>query len=503
MTPTWINQLGNWNPQLLRELRGRLKPRSVIVAIAISLVVQVLLLLAFGQGFLATGYELSSAGLNLFRTLTWLIPPVLFAIGSYSLIGDVAQEERRGTLNFLRFSPRTSQNILLGKILGVPLLPYLSVLLFVPLHVVSAMTAEVVPLGFIVSFYLMLAAGCAFLFSVALLTALLSGARGFLAAATAPGFSAITLFSFAPLFMTWSFVTVWSQFKVMGSQQDATIDLQWYYVPIATNVWFSHLFVLLNIGIMTFAIWQVLRRRFHNPTATILSKRQSYAIMAYLEVFFLGFFLQTPNRVANNVSPVESLFPDSLLNLFFLYGINFFCVLVLIVALTPQRQALLDWLRYDRRGHASLQDLIWAEKSPAPVAIGINLIIINALLVPWILLWPTSGPKLIVCLLLIPFMLSLLIYAVITQQILASKIRNPTTWAAGALATLLFLPPITLGLLSLSPDKVPALWVFFGFPWLLGSTLPALSNLVTAIVMQGIILGVLSWQLNQQLKKLA
>ncbi|NJK76807.1 MAG: hypothetical protein HC942_26060 [Microcoleus sp. SU_5_6] len=36
-------QLGRWNPQLLREFRGRLKPRTVIVAIALSAIFQIFL----------------------------------------------------------------------------------------------------------------------------------------------------------------------------------------------------------------------------------------------------------------------------------------------------------------------------------------------------------------------------------------------------------------------------------------------------------------------------
>ena len=43
----WIEALGDRNPQLLRELKGRLKPRNLILAGAISLLGQFLLLMAF------------------------------------------------------------------------------------------------------------------------------------------------------------------------------------------------------------------------------------------------------------------------------------------------------------------------------------------------------------------------------------------------------------------------------------------------------------------------
>lgn len=43
----WIDQIGDWNPQLLRELKGRLKPRNVIIAVVVSLVAQFLLFVSF------------------------------------------------------------------------------------------------------------------------------------------------------------------------------------------------------------------------------------------------------------------------------------------------------------------------------------------------------------------------------------------------------------------------------------------------------------------------
>ena len=36
----FIEPLGNWNPQLLRELKGRLKPRNILLASAISMLGQ-------------------------------------------------------------------------------------------------------------------------------------------------------------------------------------------------------------------------------------------------------------------------------------------------------------------------------------------------------------------------------------------------------------------------------------------------------------------------------
>ena len=42
-----IDNLGEWNPQLLRELKGRLKPRNILIATAISMVGQLLVYLNY------------------------------------------------------------------------------------------------------------------------------------------------------------------------------------------------------------------------------------------------------------------------------------------------------------------------------------------------------------------------------------------------------------------------------------------------------------------------
>jgi hypothetical protein len=45
MTLPWLDRLGEWNPQLFREIKGRLKRRNIAIAIATSLLGQLLVLL--------------------------------------------------------------------------------------------------------------------------------------------------------------------------------------------------------------------------------------------------------------------------------------------------------------------------------------------------------------------------------------------------------------------------------------------------------------------------
>jgi ABC-type Na+ efflux pump permease subunit len=82
--------------------------------------------------------------------------------GTYLLVSDLATEKNNGTLNFIRFSPQSTQSVLIGKMLGVPIALYITVLCALPLHLWAGLAGQI-PLGRIVTFYGVLVAGC-FLF---------------------------------------------------------------------------------------------------------------------------------------------------------------------------------------------------------------------------------------------------------------------------------------------------------------------------------------------------
>jgi hypothetical protein len=42
-----VNQVGERNPQLFREIKGRLKPRNILIAVTLSLLGQLLVLMSF------------------------------------------------------------------------------------------------------------------------------------------------------------------------------------------------------------------------------------------------------------------------------------------------------------------------------------------------------------------------------------------------------------------------------------------------------------------------
>lgn len=496
MFASWINRLGHWNPQLLREYRGRLKTQSVIAAICLSGIGQLLLIVGFLQ---QEGVPPTQKWSSLWITMTWILPYLLFTIGSYYLISDLTQEDKRGTLNFIRLSPRPAWQILLGKLLGVPVLPYLTTLLALPLHWVAAWLGGI-PFTLVLSSYGMLIVGCLFCYSASMLYALLGSVQ--LSSTnqqttTSIVFAAIALIFLAPAYMWWNILITWQPLagagQVFGIDSSPVTQVYWAYLPLNTEVWLSHGFTLVNVAISVYIMWRLLLRRFRQPRSTFLSKRQSYGILAYVLVLLLGCFLQ-PAKASNSDWAAAAI----------MYYVTLFLLLTLILGVCPQRQALLDWSRYSSH---SWQSLIWADKSPALVAIGIQVAIATALLLPWQLIDGFGAKYPLMTLLTFLVVINVVLIAgAFVQLVLSTKIRHPLAWAVGGLALWLIVPPTLLTLLRLFPQDVPlsnALWVFLGYPAWQFPFPTLLPTTIVGILAQWLLLAALLWQLHRTLKNLS
>jgi len=490
---TFLEQIGNFNPQILRELRGKLKMRSVAVAIAIPIAFQFLLLLFQSQRLPSelcqTPFRCASSWAvwwqDQFRTLLYAIPYSLFFLGTFSLIADLTQENSKGTLNFIRLSPRSSLTIFLGKLIGVPILCYLGVLLLVPLHIISGLAGGVA-IGFFISYYLLLIAFAFFIFSLAIAFSLVGFAEqkqiGIQAYGGAIFFSFITLIFFSPLFILWNANTTWlgwQNFLFVSQSVDRGI-VEWWYLPLSGNIIIAHCFTLGNIGLISYLIWQILRRRFYNPNATVLSKGFSYFASAYLEVLILG-FLQRADLINNTrIYNIQT---------FFLYIINFFLIAGLTFVLTPKRQSVMEWARYGR-GANTILDLIWYDKSPSILAIAINLLITQSLVIGTIVFSANPnkvGSVLVVFLLIVQW----LFYALILQNILLAKIKNPLTWGIGTILTLTFFPAIVMGILGFTSKNASILWLVLGSIWSSYAFLDAsVNDFIASCLILGICAGV-------------
>ncbi len=498
---TWTDRLGRQNPQLLREFRGHLKPRSVTAAIALSLIFQFLLY------FLVKDAQAPRSPFDIiYTTLSWTMPYALFVLGGYYIVDDLTREEKTGTLNFIRLSPRPAREILLGKLLGAPILPIILVLSAVPFHFIAGVLAGE-SVAHIASYYLLLAAGAGFVFSLALLFGLVgsSSALGKRQAVGAIAFAGLAVFVITPTFMLWNQIVV---FPAIGesllSNGANNGSLEWLYLPLMDNALLAHLFTIGNLAIASLFIWQVALRQFRMPTATSISKYLSYTGVIYLNVLVWGFAQNSQILPTERGAAAVAM-----------YALDVGLLLILIFALAPSRQTLLEWQRYRTRSAFSVKDWVWNDDSPSLGAIAINFAIAAVLIVPWMFLLDTTHKLSLTGGLLatLSTLITALTYAAIVQIIYSTRLRSPQIWAAGVVGTLIAVTAIGLSILSIDADPsgpLVALWTFCGVPVGFGAQaiaedtgISVISGIVAGVIVQAIVLLLLFVKLRHNLKQLA
>jgi hypothetical protein len=532
-----FDRLGNWSPQLLRELKGRLKPSSVVLAIVLSGIVQ-LLLLIYCYGRLpvslhsanpyCTGnvtYETErecirdAVGgllinwqawwLDTFLTISLTGSFLLILMGVYLLAQDLTQEEQRGTLNFIRLSPRSPQAFLIGKLLGVPVVLYLGVLLALPLHVGAALNGQV-PISLMLSFDGVTIAACLFFYSAALLVSLVLPKLGGLQVWLSSGVVFVLLLTlynvdgYVARVFPGNWLLMFSPATILKSQEwvnpnsyEAWEGVSWLGLPYARTLLSLLAALLLHYAALTSWIWVALGRRFRMPSATLFSKRQSYGLVAMVELIGLGFVTQTFSSPYGVTTA-----------LFYLYGfllLNLLGLLLLALLLSPPQQAMQDWARYrrsqSRRARWSLlQDLLWAERSPMLLAMVLNVALSGAMLLAWVASWPEVEYQKRAVLAILLNSGVILVCVAIAQVMLNSRLPKREFWAIGTISGVIVLPPIAL-MFAFSTTSIPqSLWLFSAVPWAAVGIVPVQTVLLT-LLGQFSLFGLFSLQLSQQLRK--
>ncbi len=158
---SFFHDLAESQPQLVLELKRRWHWRGVTVVTLLSGLGQFLLVhqtFNYWQNYwLNSGVRerlfdvghtrnLTMAGVwqtDLLRNLLSITFFLLLFLGTYLLRRDWVQEHQRGTLGFLRLTPQPAARIILGKLLGVPILLYWAIALTLPLQIWAAFHALV------------------------------------------------------------------------------------------------------------------------------------------------------------------------------------------------------------------------------------------------------------------------------------------------------------------------------------------------------------------------
>ncbi len=499
MNNTFYEKLSNTNPQLMREIKGRLKPAKIVLVVTGSLLIQGLVLLSYftklplpnsnnynpycyptvtttrqSEPWLNRDYRSldclkdSSGDLLIGWHIWWshvcyalsAIAIVALIIGGlFLLIENIAKEQKEGTLNFIRLSPQTGYKIIIGKLLGVPLLVYIGVAAMIPLHGFAAIQGGYFLRDFI-SFYSVVSLSVLTVYLVGALYAIKGGQQALICGVALGGlFSSSYLPSLRLLFPQSNF-------------EPPISEGIWWGLSLAEKPIYFQSFVILSLLILNSYLFKIIERAYQKPYATPLTKKQSYSLGIVANLYVLGFWLSSFN-------PNQSLISHSnTVDLFIAYSIFLLPVcLTLALSLSPNRQSLQDWTRYRKtlvpetgQPRYSLRaDLIWGEKSPSVVAVGIHILMSIMTLVVAIAFWDApdgfsdSNGKLLAILGLFIVGGWLWIYSIVIQWLLLSKLSKQRWVIPLMLGAIIGLPPLVLLVLGYHSAQSFPYWLMFSF----------------------------------------
>jgi hypothetical protein len=506
-----FDKIGDFNPQLLRELKSRLSWRNGLMSIGISAVTQLLLLLAhyakLPQGARYDYYSVKDYCLkamdierectvdslgkvlinwpkwwgDISYGLSWFMVYGVMLGGVYLLASSLAQEEKRGTLDFIRLTPQPASNIFIGKLLGVPFLVYLGVALALPLQFYGAKQANI-SIAHLLSWDLLMAFVAVMLYMGAMLATMWFKAQSILLTAAAA----------SAIYPVIYFSLHWHQ----NQNYSYHSNIAWYGIPNSDRLLFYGVYTALAAGGI-YWLYQSLKRRYLQPKSIVLSKAQSYLWSLLFNLFLLGFYFGTGNSVNPGGFSVpfhgRNSYGDMILAVF-----GFAWLMLLVPMLLPSRQALAEWARH---GHVStkkiLSSLLWQDKSPATLAVAINMAIAA---VVWLIpcMFVVSCTEFLQILMGMLMMITLVtIYSSIAHWVMFWPIANRPGWTLGLIAGLIFGPSIAAINISGASEM---LYLFTPFLW--NSVRYAPIGLV--ILVLALQLAALAWltvKLGQTLKK--
>jgi len=458
---------------------------------------------------------------DVFIALSGVMVLPLMGIGSFLLTSNLVEEQRRGTLNFVRMSPRSALTVLSGKLLGVPICLYLAIAAMFPLQTLIGLAA-----GFsgahLIGFDIALLSQTAILYMLALLLGLTPRApmlmslmpwlvavgglsvQGLMALLTRQmwdGYTPATPLNWAVLFSPLGSA---GYFIDLGQWVDAAHSFDWSgsappFQPAAqqralsifrVNFWEYTGLTVLHAGGWGLVLGHALQRRFAHPTQALLARRYSYGLTGVFMVMILGV----------SATAVESydLFPV-------LFCIAVFCVfygLVLVLSLTCDRQTLQDWARFrtarlPHQGRLPLgPDLLIGDTSSPVLAIGLNLLLMVTLFSAWFLLhhraflntklelWSLVGS--------VALCVGSIFFAVLTSQVLLLTQRQKGWFwfsSIGSMSCLLF-PALTLAIgVGLVPARLSGMAI--------GGLPPEVAVFIMPLSLMGgltLMLAVLHWR---------
>jgi ABC-2 family transporter protein len=427
----WIVEtIGDWNPQLLRELKSRVNWLNLIVTGLCSIGLQASFLAyrstllparrvtdswvyhQYCQQHSNPGCAVDALGNLLIDWPEWwahvamgsgLVFVLMATVGAYFVASSFRQERELGTLDFLRLVPRKSATVLVGKLVGVPVLVYFAALCTLPLQLYAIRAAGISTLT-VVAWDLAMVGLTMMCYLSATIVTLRANVLPILSAIV----TSISSGLLVPICLRW-----------YGRYDRST--LQWYGIYLDNHLpTFLVLSALTGLGI--YWLYQALVRSYQQPSSPILSRTQSYWWSLTYHLFLLGFCVvrKLPDRAyfvggtsdakfahrlafdlslnANNSGSSDEGLYGNLPPMF--WSLLLFWLLLTIALMLPKVRSMTAWAQEQQFKPNWWQPMLWHDRSPAIFAALINVgIAIVVWSIPVALSFPISRSSLVAWLL--------------------------------------------------------------------------------------------------------
>lgn len=142
------------NPEIVRNARIQLRPRKLLIAAGICVVVEVALGYAFSASSDGLGGKYGNG--QSFLTMILTIQVLVLVIGGgIACIHAIQREKDQNTFDFQRITRLSPLELTLGKLFGAPLMPFFVFLCFIPAAIVGAVASQASPTIVFVAYVLL------------------------------------------------------------------------------------------------------------------------------------------------------------------------------------------------------------------------------------------------------------------------------------------------------------------------------------------------------------
>jgi ABC-type transport system involved in cytochrome c biogenesis permease component len=385
----FVEAIGNWNPQLLYELKSRVNLRNVVLGGLLSIGLQ-LCSIAGTSSWLNASIDRH----NSYYELPWMyvtaincyiIFVLMATVGVYFIASSFRQEQRQGTLDFLRLAPQTAAAILMGKLLGAPSLVYWAGICALPLQLYGAQVAKISLLTILIWDFEILGLLAMFYLSAALLTLWFETLPMLLALATC-GFSLLIIFI--------NFL--------LGFESGS---VQWYGISWSDPL-MTFFAIAILAGMALYWLAQILERTY-DRAATLLNRGQSYLWSLNYHVFLLGLCITSSphgnggifglsfNAALQTYQSIQSVHPiDGKLPGFFWSMLSFWLLCLIPLLLPNVRTSIGSSAKQGVSDLSWWKTMLFDDLSPSILAVLVNLgIAISVWSIPVLAMLPTIDTK--------------------------------------------------------------------------------------------------------------